>query len=84
MGLPDHLTGLLGNLYPGQETTVRIGYERTDWFKIEEGLSQGCILSSCLFNALQNNKLDESQAVIKFAGRKINNIIYANNTTLMA
>ena len=79
-GIPDHLTCLLRNLYAGQETTVRTGHETTDWFQIGKGERQGCILSPCLFNA----GLEEAQAGIKTAGRNINNLRYADNTTLMA
>ena len=89
MGILDHLTYLLRNLYVGQEATIRIGHGTTDWFKIEKGLWQGCILSPCLFNLyaeyiMWNARVDESQAGIKFAGRNINNLRYANDTTLMA
>ena len=89
MGILDHLTCLLRNLYAGQEATVRTGHGTTDWFQIGKGLHQGYILSSCLFNfyaeyIMQNVKLDESQAGIKIAGRNINNRIYADDTTLMA
>ena len=89
MGIPDHLTCLLTNLYAGQETTVRTGHETTDWFQIRKGVRQGCILSPCLFNLyaeyiLRNAGLDEAQAEIKIAGRNINNLRYADDTTLMA
>ena len=89
MGIPDHLTCLLRNLYAGQEATVRTGHGTTDWFQIGKGVRQGCILSSCLFNFYaeyirQNARLDESQAEIKIAGRNINNLRYAGDTTLMA
>ena len=89
MGILDHLTCLLRNLYAGQEATVRTGHGTTDWFQIGKGLHQGYILSSCLFNfyaeyIMQNVKLDESQAGIKIAGRNINNRIYADDTTLLA
>ena len=89
MGIPDHLTCLLRNLYAGQEATVRTGHGTTDWFQIRKGVRQGCILSPCLFNLyveyiMQNGKLDEAQAGIKIAGRNINNFIYADDTTLMA
>ena len=80
MGLPDHLTCLLRNLYAGQEATVRIGHRKTDWFQTGKGVLQGYILSLCLFNAEQ----DEVQARIKIAGRIINNLSYADDTTLMA
>ena len=89
MGIPDHLTCLLRNLYAGQEATVRTGYGTTDWFQIGKGVRQGCILSPCLFNLhaeyiMRNAGLDEAQAGIKIAGRNINNLIYAEDTTLMA
>ena len=89
MGIPDHLTCLLRNLYAGQEATVRTGHGTTDWFQIGKGLSQGCILSPCLFNfyaeyITRNAGLEEAQAGIKIAGRNINNLRYADNTTLMA
>ena len=89
MGIPDHLTCLLRNLYAGQEATVRTGHGTTDWFQIGKGVRQGCILSSCLFNLyagyiMGNARLDEAQARIKIAGRNINNLRYAGNTTLMA
>ena len=86
---PDHLISLLRNLYAGQEATVRTGHGTMDWFKIEKGIYQGCILSPCLFNLyveyiMQNAGLDEAQAGIKIAGRNINNLRYADDTTLMA
>ena len=89
MGIPDHLTCLLRNLYAGQEVTVRTGYGKIDWFQIRKGVHQGCILSPCLFNfyaeyIMQNAGLDEAQAGIKIAKRNINNLRYADNTTLMA
>ena len=89
MGIPDHLTCLLGNLYAGQEATVRTGHGTTDSFQIEKGVCQGCILSPCLFNLYaeyitRNAGLDEAQAEIKLAGRNINNFRYADDTTLMA
>ena len=89
MGIPDHLTCLLRNLYAGQEATVRTGHGITDWFQIGKGQRQGCILSSCLFNLhaeyiMQNAGLDEAQAGIKTARRNINNLRYADDTTLMA
>ena len=90
MGVPDHLTCLLRNLYAGQEATVRIGHGTTDWFQIGKGVCQGCILSPCLFNLhavkyiMRNARLDEAQAGIKIAGRNINNLKYADDTTLMA
>ena len=89
MGIPDHLTCLLRNLYTGQEATVRNGHGTTDWFQIGKGARQGCILSPCLFNLyaeyiLQNAGLNESQARIKTAGRNINNFRYADDTTLMS
>ena len=83
----DHLTCLLRNLHAGQEATVRTKHETTDWFQIGKGVHQGCILSSCLFNLhaeciMRNARLDEAQAGIKIAGRNINNLRYAYNTTL--
>ena len=89
MGIPDHLTCLLRNLYAGQEATVRTGHGRTDWFQIGKGVRQGCILSPCLFNLhaeylMRNSGLEEAQAGIKIAGRNINNLRYADDTTLMA
>ena len=89
MGTPDHLTCFLRNLYAGQEATVRTGHRRTDWFQIGKGVCQGCILSPCLFNSyaeyiMKNAGLDEAQAGIKIAGRNINNLRYADDTTLMA
>ena len=89
MGLPDHLTCLLRNLYAGQEATVRTGHGTTDWFQIGKELHQGCILSPCLFNLhaqyiMRNTGLDEAQARIQIAGRNINNLRYADDTTLMA
>ena len=89
MGIPDHLTCLLRNLYAGQEATVRPGHGTTDWFQIGKGVYQGSILSLCLFNLyaeyiLQNAGLDEAQAGIKIARRNINNLRYADDTTLMA
>ena len=89
MGVPDHLTYRLRNLYAGQEATVRTGHGTTDWFQIGKGVRQGCILSPCLFNLyaeciMQNAGLDEAQAGIKTAGRNINNLRYADDTTLMA
>jgi len=89
MGIPDHLTCLLRNLFTGQEATVRTSHGTTDWFKIEKGVLQGYILSPCLFNIcaeyiMQNAGLDESQAGSKIAGRNINNLRYADDTTLMA
>ena len=88
-GIPDYLTCLLRNLYTGQEATVRIGHGTTDWFQIVKGVRQGCILSSCLFNLnaeyiMRNTGLDEAQAGIKIAGRNINNLRYADETTRMA
>ena len=88
-GISDHLTCLLRNLYAGQEATVRTGHGTTDWFQIGKGVSQGCILSPCLFNLyaefiMQNAGLDEAEAGIKTAGRNINNLRYADDTTLMA
>ena len=89
MGIPDHLTCLLRNLYAGQEATVRTGHGTTDWFQIGKGVYQRCILSPCLFNfyaeyIMRNAKLDEAQAGIKIAGRNISNLRYADATTLMA
>ena len=89
MGIPDHLTCLLRNLYAGQEATVRTGHGRTDWFQIGKGVRQGCILSPCLFNffaeyLMRNAGQDEAQVGIKFTRRNINNLRYANDTTLMA
>ena len=89
MAILDHLTCLLSNLYAGQEATVRTGHGTTDWFQIGKGVGQGCILSPCLFNLyaeyiMRNVRLDESQAGIKIAGRNINNLRYADDTTLMA
>ena len=88
-GIPDHLTSLLRNLYVGQEATVRTEQGTVDWFKIGKGVHQGCILSPCLFNLyaeciMRNTGLEEAQAGIKIAGRNINNLIYADDTTLMA
>ena len=82
MGIADYLTCLLGNLCAGQEATVRTGHGTTDWFQIGKGVHQGCILSPCLFNLYAG--LDEAQAGIKTAGRNINNLRYADDTTLMA
>ena len=89
MGIPDHLTCLLRKLYAGQEATVRTGHGTTDWFEIGKGVHWGCILSPCLFNLYAENitrnaRLDEAQAWIKIARRNINNLKYANDTTLMA
>ena len=89
MGIPDHLTCLLRNLYAGQEATVRTGHGTTDWFQIGKGGCQGCILSPCLFNLqaeyiIRNAGLEEAQAGIKIAGRNINNLRYTDDTTLMA
>ena len=89
MGIPDHLTCLLRNLYAGQEATVRTGHGTTDWFQIGKGVYQGCILSPCLFQLyaeyiMRNTGLEELQAGIKIAGRNINNLRYADDTTLMA
>ena len=89
MGIPDHLTCLLRNLYAGQEATVRIGHGTTHWFQIGKGVHQGCILSPCLFNfyaeyIMRNTRLQEAQAGIKIAGRNINHLRYAEDTTLMA
>ena len=89
MGIPDHLTFLLRNLYAGQEATVRTGHGATDWFQIRKGVHQGCVLSLCLFNLyaeyiMRNAGLDEAQAGIKIDGRNINNLRYADDTILMA
>ena len=89
MGIPDHLTCLLRNLYAGQEATVRTGHGTTDWFQIGKGVHQGCTLSPCLFNfyaeyIMRNAGLEETQAGIKIAGRNIKNLRYADDTTLRA
>ena len=89
MGISDHLTCLLRNLYTGQEATVRTGHGTTDWFQIGKGVRQGCILSPCLFNfyaeyIMRNTGLEEAQAGIKIAGRNINNLRYADDTTIVA
>ena len=89
MGIPDHVTYLLRNLYAGQEATVRTGHGTTDWFQLGKRVCQGYILSPCLFNLyaeyiMRNTGLDEAQAGIKIAGRNINNLKYADDTTLMA
>ena len=89
MGIPDHLTCLLRNLYAGQEAAVRTGHGTTDWFQIGKGIRQGCIFSPCLFNLyaeyiMRNAGLEEAQAGIRIAGRNINNLRYADDTTLMA
>ena len=89
MGIPDHLTCLLRNLYEGQEATVRTGHGTTDWFQIGKGVCQGCILSPCLFNLyaeyiMRKPGLDEAQAGIKIARRNINKLRYADDTMLMA
>ena len=89
MGIPDHLTCLLRNLYAGQEATIRNGHGTTNWFQTGKGVRQGCILSPCLFNLyaeyiMRNAGLDEAQAGIKTAGRNSNNVRYADDTTLMA
>ena len=88
MGIPDHFTCLLRNLYAGYKATVKTGHGTTDWFHIGKGVRQGCILSPCLINlyaeyVMQNARLDEAQAGIKIAGRNINNLKYADDTTLM-
>ena len=88
MGIPDHLTCLLRNLYVGQEATVRTGHGTTDWFQTTKGVRQGCTLSPCLFNLyaeyiMRNTGLDEAQAGIKIAGRNINNLRYTDDTTHM-
>ena len=87
MGIPEHLTCLLRNLYARQETTVRTGHGKADWFQIGKGVHQGCILSPCLFNLyaeyiMRNAGLDEAQAGIKIVGRNINNLRYSDDTTL--
>ena len=89
MGIPDHLTCFLRNLYADQEATVRTGHGITDWFQIGKGVHQGCILSPCLFNLyaeymMRNAGLEEAQAGIKIAGRNTNNLRYADDTTFMA
>ena len=89
MGIPDHLTCLLRNLYAGQEARIRTGHGTTDWFQIGKGVAQGCILSPCLINfyaesIMRNAGLEEAQAGIKNVGRNINNLRYADDTTLMA
>ena len=89
MEIPDHLTCLLRNLYVGQEATIRTGHGTTDWFQIGKGVCQGCILSPCLFNfyaeyIMRNAELEEAQAGIKMTGRNINNLKYADDTTVMA
>ena len=89
MGIPDHLTCPLRNVYTGQETSVRTRHGTTDWFKTGKGVHQDCMLSPCLFNLyaeyiMGNARLDEAQAGIKIAGRNINNLRFANDTTLMA
>ena len=89
MGIPDYLTCLLRNRYAGQEATVRTGHGTTDWFQIGKGVCQGCILSPCLFNfyeehIMRNAELEEAQAEINIARKNINNLRYADDTTLMA
>ena len=89
MGIPDHLTGLLRNLYAGQEATVRTGHGTTDWFQTGKGVRLSCILSPCLFNLyvvyiMRNTGLQEAQAGIKIAGKNINSLRYADDTTLKA
>ena len=89
MGITDHLTCLLSNLYAGREATIRTGHETTDWFQIQKGVGRGCILLPCLFNffaeyIMRNPMPDEAQAGIKIAGRNINNLRYADDSTLMA
>ena len=89
MGILDHLTSLLRNLYAGEEAIFRTGHGTTDWFQIGKGVRRGCILSPCLFNfyaeyIMRNADLEEAQALIRIAGRNINNLRYANDTTLMA
>ena len=88
MRIPDYLTCFLKNLYAGQEATVRPGHGTIDWFQIRKGVRQGCILSSCLFNSyaeyiMRNAGLEEAQAGIKIAGRNINNLRYADDTTVL-
>ena len=89
MGIPDHLTCFMRNMYAGQEAAVRTRHGTMDWFQIGKGVHQGCVLSSCLFNfyaeyIMQNARLDETQAAIRIAGRNINNLRYADDITLMA
>ena len=89
VGIPEHFTSLLRNLYVGQEATVRTGHGKTDWFQIKKGVHQGCILSPCLFNLyaeyiMQNSRLDEAQAGIKISRRNISNLRYTDDTILMA
>ena len=89
MGIPDHLTGFLRNLFARREATVRTGHGTTDWFQIRKGVHQGCILSPCLFNLyaeyiMRTAGLDKAQAGIKTAGRNVSNVRYADDTTLMA
>ena len=89
MGIPDHLTCLLRNLYADQEATLKTGHGTTDWFQIGKGVHQGCTLSTCLFNfyaeyIMRNTGLEEAQTGIKIAGRNMNNLRYADYTTLMA
>ena len=89
MGIPDHLTCLLRNLYAGQEATVRTGHGTTDWFQIRKGVHQGCILSACLFYLyakyiMRNARVNEAQIGIKIARKNVNNLMYADDTTLMA
>ena len=89
MGIPDHLTCLLGNLYAGQEATVRTGHGTTDWFQVRKEVCQGCLLSPWLFNLyaeyiMRNARLDEAQTGIKIDRRNINNLRYADDTTLVA
>ena len=89
MGITNHLTCILINLYAGQEATVKTGHETRDWFQIGKGVRQGCMLSPCLFNLyteyiMRNAGLEEAQAGIKIAGRNINNLRYADDSTLMA
>ena len=89
MGIADHLTCLLRNLYAGQESTVKTGHGTTDWFQVGKGICQGCILSPCIFNLyaeyiIRNAGLEEAQAGVKIVGRNINNLRYADDTTFMA
>ena len=89
MGIPDHLTCLLRNLYAGKEATIKIGHATADWFQIGKGVHQGCIWSSCLFKLyaeyiMKNYELEKAQAAVKIVGRNINNLRYVDETTLMA
>ena len=84
LGIPDHLTCLLRNLYAGQEATIRTGHETTDWFQIGKGVHQGCLFKLCAEYIMRNTGLEETQAGIKIAGKNINNLRYADDTTLVA